>query len=211
MRLLTVAVVFAADLALGVAAHAAPPVFGTGVDDSGKLLPVGSVDPHYVITSVPTKDLSSRVAAVHPTWVPNTATSQWINPTGDGMVWFDVGTYTYEMKFDLTGYNPDSLAISGSWASDNASQIYLNGVDTGYISPSGPNNELGKMSPFTLTDGFKDGLNTLRFDVVNTGFQSGLHVNISNVAATLVPEPGSATVLASIAGTALLARRRRSR
>jgi hypothetical protein len=211
MRLLPVAVVFAADLALGVAAHAAPPVYSTGVDDSGNLLPVGAVDPHYVITSVPTKSLSAHASSLHPSWVANTSSSQWINPTGDGMVFFDVGTYTYEMKFDLTGYNADTLAVTGSWASDNASRIYLNGIDTGFVSPSGPNNELGKMSSFALSDGFKDGMNTLRFDVVNTGFQSGLHVHITNIAADLVPEPGSAAILATVAGSTLLSRRRRSR
>jgi hypothetical protein len=211
MRLLPIAVVFAADLALCVTALAAPPVFSTGVDDSGTLLPVGSVDPHYVITSVPAKSLPAHAAIIHPTWVPNTASSQWINPTGDGMVWFDVGTYTYETTFDLAGYDPDTLAITGNWASDNASKIYLNGVYTGYVSPSGPNNELGKMSPFSLAGGFTEGINTLRFDVENTGFQSGLHVNISNVAATFVPEPGCATLLAAVAGSTLLSRRRRAR
>ena len=211
MRLLPVAVVFAADLALGVAAHAAPPVFSTGVDDSGNLLPVGAVDPHYVITSVPAKSLSAHASSLHPSWVANTSSSQWINPTGDGMVFFDVGTYTYQTTFDLTGYDPKTLAVIGSWASDNASHIYLNGVDTGYVSPGGPNNELGKMSSFALTDGFKAGMNTLRFDVVNTGFQSGLHVHITDVAAELVPEPGSIAILATVAGSTLLSRRRRSR
>jgi hypothetical protein len=211
MRLLPIAVVFVADLALGVAAHAAPPVFSTGVDDSGNLLPVGAVDPHYVITSVPAKALSAHVSSLHPSWVANTGSSQWINPTGDGMVYFDVGTYTYEMKFDLTGYDADTLAITGSWASDNASSIYLNGAYTGFVSPSGPNNELGKMSSFALTDGFKDGMNTLRFDVENTGFQSGLHVHITSASAELVPEPGSVAILGAVAGLTLLSRRRRSR
>jgi hypothetical protein len=209
MRLFSVGVVVAANLSLGVAAHAAPGVFSTGVDDTGKLLSVGAIDPHYVITSVPTKSLSAYASSLHPSWVADTDSSQWINPTGDGMVFFDVGTYTYETKFDLTGYDLDTLAISGSWASDNASRIYLNGVDTGYLSPSGPNNELGKMSPFSLTGGFKDGMNTLRFDVVNTGFQSGLHVHISDVTADFVPEPGSIAMLAAVAGSTLLSRRRR--
>jgi hypothetical protein len=168
---------------------------GTGVDAAGGLLSLGATDAHYSILSSPVGGSQNAfVSSNRPaSWVANTAESQWINPTGNGGNVLATGTWVYERHFNLTGMDYTTAQVVGRWASDNSSKILLNEVDTGFQSPPGPNNDLGVLTAFTLSGGFRDGDNTLRFDVVNAGSQSGLQVDIQSATAN-VPEPSSAAL-----------------
>ena len=100
---------------------------------------------------------------------------------------------------------PSTAAISGRWASDNASYIFLNGFDTGY-----KRDRLGFLSYLDFeigpeTDFFITGTNTLQFLVNNLPSgdpnPSALLVLTLTGTASEVPIPGAIWLL----GSALIA------
>jgi hypothetical protein len=72
-------------------------------------------------------------------YVNNQGTDAWIIPTGNAM-WINphsasrnvAGEYVYTLTFDLSGFNPATVTISGQWFADNTTIIYLNGIKTQY-------------------------------------------------------------------------------
>ncbi len=156
------------------AAHAAPVpgLFDTGVDGAGAALAGGSVDPHYVlVTSAdpafpgPSAIVASLIANGY--WVPNTSSSKWIAPTTDESypalgTKHPAGTYLYRLSFDLTGFDPATVAIQGNFGADNSAVIRLNGnattAGTATYSP---------LTAFSITSGFVAGVNQLDFVVTN--------------------------------------------
>jgi hypothetical protein len=186
-----------------------PGVFSTGVDNFGALLPVGTVDPHYTIAASPFGSIFARTTTTHHDWIANTASSRWINVTASGTDIAVPGIYEYTLTFSLVGFDHTSAAINGTWASDNDSKIFLNGVDT-FLS--NPISQFGALVPFTLNSGFVAGINELRFVVNNlpsspsdTSSPTGLQVNVLDTFVQ-VPEPASFT-LVSLGFLACLVRR----
>jgi hypothetical protein len=172
-------------------------VFSTGVDDLWNVLPSGQTDSHWTISSSPYGAVPAIAASREHDWVANTASSGWINATGLGETDVEpAGIYAYTLTFSLTGLNPASAQISGAWASDNASEIIFNGVDTGFSNPA---DEFGALDPFSITSGFFAGENTLQFVVTQDpggGINpEGLQVNILSATAEPVPEPTSFSIL----------------
>ena len=129
-------------------------------------------------------------------WIANTATSKWIAPransAGSAGLWLVVpgidsvppegipndqgagpGTYVYRTTVDLTGFDPATVVIKGTWTSDNnGPNIRVNGVDTG-ITGDG---NFGSLAPFTLTSSnstFVAGVNTIDFLVTNADALGG--------------------------------------
>ncbi len=170
-------------------AFAAPIVslFNTGVatnDSNGNpqtLVSAGSPDPHYS-TGIVTLSNGYPIGVA---WTPDDSTSQWISPHADEITIEPPGLYVYQTTFDLTGLNPSTAEISGSfWVDNYLSDIILNSTDTGiaggtYSSPTS----------FTLSSGFVSGINTLDFYVINGptgGAQnpSGLRVAMTGTAST---------------------------
>ncbi len=206
---------FACGLTLTINAVAAtyttiPGVFSTGVDSAGTVLPVGTTDPHWTITSSPAGAAPALATTVNFMWMGNGASSAWINASGAGDDNAPAGTYVYTLVFSLAGFDPTTAVISGQWTSDNGSTIYLNGVNTG-ITHSLPW-EFTRFDPFQLNSGFIAGMNTLSFAVDQqdaTGINpEGLQVDITSALA-VVPEPGSPALFGT--GCSLyLARRRRA-
>jgi hypothetical protein len=197
-------------------------LFNTGVDNSSALQPNLTVDTHYSITATTAPaytpddaytyaDLAPLYALYPGSWVGNTATSQWIGPAADIVEPSDptwAGTYTYDLTFDLTGLDPSTAQVSGLWASDNGSQIFLNNVFTGYTKgPAG----YSSLDPFSITSGFLPGLNTLRFLVANDldvppiVNPSGLQVSaLAGIAEAAVPEPTMFVVWLGLIAAALV-------
>lgn len=174
-------------------------LFNTGVDTGGTPLAGGSVDPHWSIVAGPgitspadafvVNDQSglgayAQSSASH--WI-------WVNADGSDVVG---STYTFRLTFDLTGLNPATASISGSWAVDNFGSINLNGspaIGSGVLSlsdSSGDNFQF--FHDFTITGGFVAGINTLDFLAVDTGEPGAVNVtNLTGAGTSAVPESGT--------------------
>lgn len=138
----------------------------------------------------------------NPAWLAAAAGYSWIGPdAGSATSSTDAGGfYTYTTTFLLNDNSAHDLF--GSLAADNIATIYLNGVNTGVVAPS-----FNSLTSFDITQGFRQGVNTLQFVVQNgngtndTNGPTGLYTNAS-VSST--PEPSSlalmGTGLASIVG-----------
>lgn len=137
-----------------------PGLYNTGINDLGTPLALGVSDDHYIMTG----PIPGAVAvSKHGLWTTAPAGSVWIAPT-NGNVSDPGGNYDYILTFDLTGLDPTSATVQGQWATDNDSEIFLNGVNTG--------NTRGlwgftTLLDFTLSSGFVSGINTLEFRVIN--------------------------------------------
>jgi len=199
-------------------------LFTTGVDGSGNALPGNTLDPHYTLLSsddvkFPPTAAKTVISPIPAPWqvnAPNTAVATWIsaNPqqTGEGasQTGLAAGTYIYRLTFTLAAnQNPALATITGHWAADDLSMIFLNGV---YVS--GQTNLTGLFGPpqlqaFNIPSGgnqnlFVAGENHLDFVVVNQAFgTSGLMVSDITGDGPLIPEP-STVVLSLIGGIGLV-------
>ena len=173
-----------------------PGLFNTGVDSDGKKLKDGEPEENYMLTGAAfvISDGSKPTA-----WVPSLGQSAWIGPE-NGATDVAVGDYFYTLTFDLSGLLPSTAEISGRWASDNASEIFLNGVGT--------NNKRDTLGFLSLLDFkiesqfFIAGINSLEFRVVNSTSPedlnpSGLLVLDLMGTASEVPIPGAAGLFGS--------------
>lgn len=132
--------------------------------------------------------------------------SFWIGPRPNLSDGCPSGDYSYTITFDLTNLKPNTAIVTGSWASDNESGIWLNGIFTGLSD----DNQFYTLTPFTLQAGqnvsFLPGLNTLEFRVNNggpggPGDPSGLLVYGLQGTAAPVPIPTTIWLLgAGLAG-----------
>lgn len=176
-----------------------PGVFSTGVDDSGNLLTAGQTDPNWTISSSPAGAAPAFVTASrNKLWVANTGSSEWINATGLGNDTESVGVYVYTLTFSLNGFDPSTAQITGEWASDNESEIFLNGINTGLSNGS---TGFESFSPFSISSDFVAGENELQFYVTQDPISGktdpeGLQVNIFSATADPVPEPAALSLIA---------------
>jgi thrombospondin motif-containing protein 9 len=139
-----------------------PGLYNTGIDASGQRITTNGVqDAHYRVNG------ALAVSYYNPAYYP-TSDSQWIGqyPDGGYSATFENGVArtTYTLTFDLTGLNPDTARITGSWGVDNYGILLVNGVQHS-------RNTVGFAGPteFTITSGFKKGINTLTFVVEDYG------------------------------------------
>ena len=192
-------------LALALLALAVTPSFANSITiySTGAGLGSGGVsDPNYqLLASSPTGAGPAYTLPAYAGWVSPPAGTQWINPSPSGGSTL-AGNYDYQTTFDLTGLDPGSLVLSGSWAADNAGSILLNGVaaigtGTTIPDPYGFKN----LTAFSITGSdnlanLHPGLNTLDFVVQNDGDVTGLLVDISGTASP-APEPSSLLLMGS--------------
>lgn len=134
------------------------------------------------------------------------------------------GLYWYITVFDLTGLDPSTAIINGSWASDNNGALYINNFENinGVLQFNSDvshfvsnNNGFGAPAEFEITSGFLPGSNLLTFLVLNDPYgaapgsnPTGLLVNIDKAEADPVPEPGTLVLLGTgLFGLALFGKR----
>ena len=166
-----------------------PGIYDTGLSDSRTLLGDGQVDPHYKLVVNPNNPASSYSVVQDSTawpivggpWVQNSSISKWIGPAFN-TVGVAAGNYSYQLAVDLTGYDPRTTFLAGSWAADDTGSIFLNGEDTGFSST----NYFVGFSTFTLTNGFVLGTNLIEFRISNAASPTGLRVE--NLQGTLQTE-----------------------
>ena len=183
---------------------------GTGTDASGNVLPGGSSDIHYTVTG-PGIPAGGPAVVYSPQnlwglWVPDNANSAWIG-WSDNSDTRPYGDYTYELQIDLKGYDPASASITGLCAEDQDGTIGLNGAYTGISLPDGNWNE--HLTSFTISSGFKSGINTLSFTIDEPDGFDGLLVRDMTLTATPTPTPEPATLSLLGLGALSLLRRKK--
>lgn len=148
-----------------------PGLFPTGVDDTGAVLSDGLGDPHYLLAV--NADGEPMDAVVHDSTVFPIVTGPWFG-WNDRSAWIGPrldtaqaagGDYVYRVLVNLTGLDPATAFVEGSWAVDNLGILFLNGVETTVRNTTG----FGSLSRFRLEAGFLSGTNTLEFRVNNAG------------------------------------------
>jgi len=205
----------------------AVPIVGlvnTGVATGGGLLADGAVDSNYALvetgTAVGTGNGFAQTSVggfpIGP-WLADNTTSRWLTPEINAGASFDTvvaGTYTWTLKFDLTGYVANTANFTAQWAADNGGTVTLNNNLLNTIN-TGPASTFNSWSGFNATgSSFVSGMNTLVFTVTNlawpAGNPTGLRVEFLDSNVTAVPEPETyAMMLAGLGLIGFVARRRR--
>jgi hypothetical protein len=207
--------IIVAGLLLGAASGAwaasIPGLFNTGTDASGNALVGGNgvADPHYSVLSSTIGGVATGVSAVTyfvpGAYLPEDANSRWISHSSTGTP--GGGSTVFRLTFDLTGLDPDTAVIDGAFAADNEALIFLNGAPTSFAVT-----QFNFLVPFSITDGFVTGVNTLDFRVTDQGPPLGFRVdNLIGSAdlaggSTPVPAPGSLAMFGLAAAATCLRR-----
>jgi len=157
----------AADRRLFAATAKPLPLFNTG-----RGLTLGKSDQHWVVEGG-NVERRNAVVSQNPNYVPNEPDkSQWVSfdPTGTARS----GTQmTFTTRFDMTGLQPDSARIHGRFSVDNkVTAIRINGHEIAV--PEHPWEWAG-FTRFSITEGFKPGVNTLQFVVLNHPVDGNSH------------------------------------
>lgn len=167
-------------------------LFNTGVGADHLALAGGDgvTDTHWLVESTaPGFTPRQAVTYTHPAYLPNGADSRWVSLSATGDLPGGSGTLTtfYSLTFDLTGLDPATAVLSGKAGADNLGNIYLNNSYTGKSFQG-----FGGLSEFTLSSGFRAGLNTLMFQITDQGAPTAFRVgDLFGTAAVLVPpDPG---------------------
>jgi hypothetical protein len=162
-------------------------LFTTGVDSAGHVLGLGVADPHYIGTDgAHPRSSAVTVTSIPGSYVPNNSTSLWEWENANGQP--TNVTRIFQTTFDLTGFDPSTAIIHGTWATDNFGlNILINGVSTGQTSPG-----FSSFTSFTISPGFVLGLNTIDFVVQDVGDIAAFRVGmLVGTAASAVPEPSA--------------------
>ncbi|HME71173.1 MAG TPA: PEP-CTERM sorting domain-containing protein [Myxococcota bacterium] len=194
-------------------------LFNTGVDANEIPLSGGSSDPHWSIIAGP--GITNPVPAVVVnnqlnflgTYVQS-PDSRWVWADASGVAELN-SPYTFQLSFDLTGFNPTTATISGSWGVDNDGSILLNGsnpVGSGALTLDGGDvlSNFTSFHSFQITGGFVSGINTLDFLATDLGAVGALNVNSLVGTVSEVPEP-STLVMVAIGAIAVAGFARRPR
>jgi hypothetical protein len=201
-------------MAAGAAQANVVTIYNTGYDGT-QLISGGQPDPNYRLVIGGTTANVGVETSIPPSWLhvdPATSISAWIGPNSDGSIFGDADTnYTYRTTFDLSGFDPTTVVITGQWATDDSGYIKLNN-DVTSITSTG----FGAWAQFTLSSSdfqFESGINTLDF-VVHNGPSAppnptGLRVEFTTADATATPEPASLLMIgAGLIALGALRRRR---
>ena len=179
--------------------HAATPsLFNTGVDAAGNPLPNGATDPHWTVVAgpgVPPVTPAAVLAEQYSGTYTQSALSRWVWVNTNGMAATET-PYTFRLTFELTVATRSNLVLSGQWAVDNVARILLNGASNGIgsgtlILSNDVPTHFGTFHPFTLTNGFVLGTNTLDFVASDFGGIAGLNVTALNSSNFVVILPGA--------------------
>ena len=139
------------------------PLFPTlaSVPNTGSA-PEGQQDVNYGLLSGPTCPAGNCSVLSQPS-AGNNGTSKWIRPVGGTPSADPSGQYVYRLSFSVTDAESQTAIITGRWATDDTGiDILINGISTGNHT-----SQIGIYSTFIVARGFKSGINTLDFVVVN--------------------------------------------
>src|SRR5260221_2199625 len=165
----------------------------TGVNSSDVLVAAGAGTSFWSLSANPAG--ASEAIGSNPfryfngSYFADTASAAWVSPGSTGNAGVG-GNYTYDLVFDLTGFNLATVAISGIFGTDNDGSISLNSnaaaATTGFAS-------FGATTGFSFTSGFLAGLNTIHVVVDNGGDPTAFFVQFNagtgDSGGGSVPEP----------------------
>ncbi|MEM7471377.1 MAG: VPLPA-CTERM sorting domain-containing protein [Pseudomonadota bacterium] len=150
----------------------------------------------------------------------NAAYDQSPTPIASEWVWIgDINNNdfaSFEMTFDLTGFDLTTASLFGFWGVDNVGTISLNGTQIAELAGLQEEN-FAFLNPYGSADSslFLSGVNSLRFDVQDLGgpgaFRATARVTADPLQIAPVPLPaGAPLLLAGLAGFGVLRKRRKS-
>jgi hypothetical protein len=167
----------------GLALAAVIPVHNTGVNASDVLVAPGAQASFWTLSAKPATAVevigSLPFRYFNGAYFPDTATAAWVSPQSDGNAG-PLGLYVYDLVFDLTGLDPATASIVGTFGTDNDGAISLNAnapvATTGIAA-------FGAPTPFTINSGFVAGLNTIHLRVNNQGDPTAFFVSFTSATA----------------------------
>ena len=187
----------------GIALAASIPVHNTGVNASDVLVAPGAQASFWTLSAKPVtavEAIGSNPFRFNCCYFADTATAAWAAPQASGNAG-PAGIYAYDLVIDLTGLNPATASIVGTFGTDNDGSISLNGnapvATTGVAA-------FGAPTPFTMNSGFVAGLNTIHLQVNNQGDPTAFFVSFTSATASAVLLPVPALSWPALAGLALL-------
>ena len=198
-----VALVGAALSLPSLALAASIPVHNTGVDASDVLVAPGAQASFWTLSAKPAgavEVIGSTPFRFNCCYFADTATAAWVAPQAGGSAGVN-GVYTYDLVFDLTGLNPGTASLVGTFGSDNSGSLSLNGNAPVVVTGSG---DFGAPTPFSINSGFVAGLNTLHVQVNNEGDPTAFFVSFTTASATALTTPVPALSWQAMVGLALL-------
>jgi hypothetical protein len=167
----------------GLALAASIPVHNTGVNSSDVLVAPGAQASFWALSAKPAtavETIGSNPFRFNCCYFADTATAAWVAPQAGGDAG-PLGTYTYDLVIDLTGLDPATASIAGTFGTDNDGSISLNSdppvVTTGIA-------DFGAPTPFTINSGFVAGLNTIHVRVTNQGDPTAFFVSFTSATAS---------------------------
>lgn len=154
-------------------------VYNTGVDDNRRLLPDGSVDPHWQLTlsadktwNGPKSYIVRSAKAPIPPWSDqrSDSKSKWITSRAD-RVEVSSGKYVYEQKFNIDlSVDLETASVFGRIMGDDTVEcIKINGVEIAQ------NGGFAKWLDFLIIEHLRVGENSLQVFVTNSGEAENPH------------------------------------
>ena len=155
---------------LAVIYRRVPGIYSTGVNGDHTLALDGSIDQFWILgASVDLTNTGPDAFVINvanspvPPWLGAGPKSKWIAPQPNQNAGNAEGNYTFQTFFDLTGVDLCTFRLVGQASVDNTLvDIVVNGLSQG-VSGGGFTSWL----PFSLTNGFVSGLNTVDFIMNN--------------------------------------------
>ena len=195
---------FSAVSSLPSLALAAPiTVHNTGVNSSDVLVASGAQASFWTLSAEPAGAVetigSNPFRYFNVSYFADTGTAAWVAPQSGGNSG-TLGSYTYDLVVNLTGLDPTTASIVGTFGTDNDGSIWLNA--NAPVAATGPA-AFGAPTPFTINSGFVAGLNTIHVQVNNLGDPTAFFVSFTSATASAVQLPAVQTPVPAVSWPAL--------